>query len=301
MVSTYIYVHGTLQGHLSGGPTSRDLLLYLPLPGSPRAFSCATVAPVTKGVQHPDGPGVELLSSPVRRAVVQALADHRPALVAVDGVARGPVHGMTAAQLATALGLHVTTVRFHLDQLVAGGLVRAAFSHDFGVGRPRKVYDVAPGALDPVRADHGYRALAELLTESFATDVTPAEAGRDWARRHVPARRTPPATTAGQWLGKVAQVVDVLQDWGYTPELSTSDAGRTCRIDLPACPFLDLARTNPAVVCGIHRGLIAGAMQQLGEDDTEVTLLPFVGPDLCRAQVRTRTPFHPRPAPLEEY
>lgn len=255
---------------------------------------------MTKGVQKPEGHGAELLSSPVRRAVMDALVNHRPALVAVNGVTRDPVLGMTAAQLASALGLHVTTVRFHLDQLVAGGLVRATFTKGFGVGRPRKVYEADPGALDTDRGDVALRALAGLLAEHFSSGVTPAEAGRAWAVDHVPAQPGPPASTPGQWLTKMGQMIDVLQDWGYTPELATSEGGRTCRIDLVRCPFLELARTNPAVVCGIHRGLIAGAMEQFGETDTEVSLEPFVGPELCQAHIRTRTPFSPRPASPED-
>ena len=58
-----------------------------------------------------------LLASPVRRALVDALAH-------VEGGDRTP--GLTAAELADEVALHVTTVRFHLDQLVAAGLVEAA-------------------------------------------------------------------------------------------------------------------------------------------------------------------------------
>ena len=59
-------------------------------------------------------------------------------------------------------------------------------------------------------------------------------------------------------------------------------------------PFLGLARSNTAVVCGIHRGLITGSMEQFGEPDTHVGLEPFVGPTTCVALVSTRTPFRDR-------
>ena len=255
---------------------------------------------MTKGVQRYEGRGAELLSSPVRRAVVDALAHHQPSLVTVDGAVRAGPRGMTAAQLATQLGLHVTTVRFHIDQLVAGGLVRAEFARGLGVGRPRKVYDVAPGVPGTERDDAGLKALAAPLAEHFDSNLTPAQAGVAWARCNIKATATERATSPGQWLTKVGHVVDVLQDWGYAPEVSTSEGGRTCHIDLRRCPFLDLARTRPAVVCGIHGGLITGAMEELGEPDVEFSLEPFVGPELCRAHLRTRTPFVPRPNPLEE-
>ena len=63
-------------------------------------------------------------------------------------------------------------------------------------------------------------------------------------------------------------MIDVLQEWGYTPELRTSEGGRVAEVTLAHCPFLELARANPAVVCGIHRGLIAGSLAQLGETAT---------------------------------
>lgn len=241
----------------------------------------------------PDGPpdrGAALLVSPVRRRIVDTLANQRP------GGAPQDVAGMTAAQLAAVLDLHVTTVRFHLDQLVAAGILHAEFSREFGVGRPRKVYAVAPGALDEARDHDAFRILAGLLAESLGDgSLAPEEAGRRWSLRRLARSAEAPADTPGRWLGKIAQMIDVLQSWGYTPELATSEGGRTVRVNLVRCPFIDLAREHPAVVCGIHRGLIAGAMESLGEDDTEVSLEPFVKPDLCRAHVRTRTPFRAQP------
>ena len=232
-----------------------------------------------------------LLASPVRRALVDALAH-------VEGGDRTP--GLTAAELADEVALHVTTVRFHLDQLVAAGLVEAAVRREGGAGRPRKFYTLAPGSLedvDPRVEIAPLRLLSSLLAQTLTAGVsgdsmTPAEAGRRWAAEHVPARPGErPADTPGRWLGKLAQMIDVLQEWGYTPELRTSEGGRTAEVTLAHCPFLDLARANPAVVCGIHRGLIAGSLEQLGENATRVSLEPFVGPTTCIAHISTTTPF----------
>ncbi len=244
---------------------------------------------------------VDLLDSPVRRALVDTVA---------TSAQLDPDHpGMTAAELAAAHDLHVTTVRFHLDQLVAAGLVESRFERAARAGRPRKLYTVAAGSMGPSSASdaHAYRALAELLTSTFARaasgTITPADAGREWARRHVPPVDTGPARSPGQWLSKLGRMVDVLRGWGYTPQVTTSEDGREVSVALVDCPFLDLAMDNPAVVCGIHRGLIAGTMEQLGEGDTEVSLEPFVEPRRCLAHVRTRTPFtvpNPRIRPPEE-
>lgn len=240
-------------------------------------------------VKHDADPkGVDLLMSPVRRAIMDVLAHHEP------GAEGAP--GMTAATLAKELELHVSTVRFHVDQLVGAGLLEAEFTSVFGVGRPRKVYRVAPGSLQesPEADQAALTKLAALLADTFTSGLTPNEAGRRWSQDNVPATGEGPARTPGQWLGKVGRMVDVLEEWGYTPELATTDGGRTAAVELNHCPFLELAKTSPAVVCGVHRGIIDGALQQMGETDTTVSVEPFVGPDHCKAHIATRTPFRSR-------
>ena len=234
-----------------------------------------------------------LLASPVRRRLLDALAN------AASPHGAEPV-GLSAAELARHVGLHVTTVRFHLDRLVAAGLVECAFRRRGGAGCPRKVYSVTPGSLadvDPAGELDSLRLLSALLAQALSEGKggpapTPAEVGRRWAADHVPTDLSDtPADTPGRWLSKVGRMLDVLLEWGYTPELTTDKGGRAAKVVLEACPFLGQARTNPAVVCGIHRGLIAGALTQFGETDTEVGLEPFVGPTTCVAHVSTRTPF----------
>ncbi len=237
-----------------------------------------------------------LMASPVRRSLVAALeAAGRPA----EGAP-----GMTAAELAPHVGLHVTTVRFHLDQLVAAGVLTARFVRQDGAGRPRKVYVVADRVTHD--AEGPLRLLATLLAEAMTAGVsgerlTPVEAGRRWVRDHLPGRpHREPAETPGAWIARVGEVIDVLDEWGYQPELSTSDGGRNARVELSDCPFLDLARENEAVVCGVHRGLIAESMRRVGEPGAEVSLEPFVAPDRCLAHIRRTTPFHSTAAPPPE-
>ena len=105
-----------------------------------------------------------LLASPVRRRIVDAL-------VAVDPV-DDPAAARTAAELAAEVGLHVTTVRFHLDQLVAAGLVDVRGpAARAGAGRPRKFY-VARAGLPrrrrPASEVGSLRLLSGLLAQTLA-------------------------------------------------------------------------------------------------------------------------------------
>jgi predicted ArsR family transcriptional regulator len=244
-------------------------------------------------------PPLSLLDSPVRRRIVDLLAD----AAAGDDEAR---RGRTAAEVAGVLGLHTTTARFHLDQLESGDLVESWLLRG-AVGRPRKLYRVPTRTLPPVADTTGpLRELTALLAESWpSTDegerLTPEEAGRRWALRQAEAgdaEERSPARTPGAWLGKVGEVLDRLRGWGYQPEVRTEEGGRAAELTLVDCPFLQLAQDNPAVVCGVHRGLLRGTLESLGEGETEVSLRPLVEPRVCRARVRTRADFDEPHGPL---
>ncbi|UFN44650.1 helix-turn-helix transcriptional regulator [Nocardioides okcheonensis] len=240
--------------------------------------------------EAPGGATDVVLAHPSRRAIVEAIREHRP------GPRDPDAGGLTAGQLAERLGLHPTTVRFHTARLEQAGVLTSTTTKAFGVGAPRKVYALVRPAAPDRRADYLLRLL-QLMTESFSAGATPQQAGEQWAVRHLDLVPSAPAASPGAWLGKVGPIVDVLQDWGYAPDLTTADHGRTCRLVLAECPFLDLARATPDVVCGIHEGLLRGALRALGEQEVEVVLEPFVGPALCRAAITTHHPFTGPPTP----
>ena len=53
------------------------------------------------------------------------------------------------------------------------------------------------------------------------------------------------------------------------------------------CPFADLARDHPDLVCGLHRGLVAGFVAQMG--DAEVAeFCPLAHRTPCQVAVTSR-------------
>ena len=86
-----------------------------------------------------------------------------------------------AVELASRIGLHVTTVRFHLDALCDEGAIERTRIYRDGVGRPRTGYRAVEERLD-------YRILAEILAmelgETAETRARRAQrAGQQWAGR----------------------------------------------------------------------------------------------------------------------
>ncbi|NMH99519.1 helix-turn-helix transcriptional regulator [Pseudonocardia acidicola] len=203
---------------------------------------------------------------------------------------RAGEHGLDARELAAACGLHVTTVRFHLDVLREAGLVRSESVRAGARGRPRVLYTPASGRDpgDPPGTD-SYQMLASALAAHW-TDPSPEpgqraeQAGWAIAEKH---RLAPPSTGGPSAEQAVAQVSGLFAELGFEPEL-THD-GDDLQIRLHACPFSAVAREHPDVVCTMHLGLLRGALAGLGAPVTVIDLTPFVGPHLCIAHLAPGT------------
>ena len=185
-----------------------------------------------------------------------------------------------AQELAAATGLHVTTVRFHLDLLRRAGLVDSHSQPRGTRGRPRTVYT----AVNHAEAG-GYPALTRLLAAHLADTpearaVRAEQAGMDWAAEFTAETDRSPQVDAYEAARTVTRLFAEL---GFDPELVGEEEDRQIR--LHACPFRDAARANPEVVCSVHLGLLRGTLTRLGAPPTTARLLPFVEPELCLAQL----------------
>lgn len=189
---------------------------------------------------------------------------------------------MDAAALAQATGLHVTTVRFHLDALADAGLVEATREHAARRGRPRMLFSAT--SKTPDDDSTGYARLATVLARHWADEapsptVRAENAGRDWAAsQHL----TPSGDTD---LRAVAERVSTtFNELGF--EAEPEDHGAEQRILLHHCPFAAVAREHPEVACAVHLGLLRGALDSLDAPPSETSLVPFVAPSLCVAHVK---------------
>lgn len=204
-----------------------------------------------------------------------------------------------ATELAARLGLHTTTVRFHLDALCAEGLVERNRLTRAGVGRPRIGYRAVRERLD-------YRILAEILALELGDTADKRRrraeaAGRRWAQRipfDVPGddaagQHVPGATAARKAAEERSVMIAAVFDrMGFGSELVADHKparGKQRTIRLHSCPVRDLARDHPEVACALHRGLLqglAGRGAPVGSaTGMRAELEPFVEPDLCLARV----------------
>jgi predicted ArsR family transcriptional regulator len=210
----------------------------------------------------------------------RALSDPSRARILAELADRGP---LDVREVAERVGLHVNTVRVHLNALARAGLVSSETRPPQGRGRPRLAYDATAAAGE--EGSRRYRLLAEILTALLAGFGPGAgqqleETGEAWGQYLVDS--APPfASLSGEEA--MRRLVGLLDEIGFQPRLEQEARGR--RILMRPCPFLELARVHQDVICPIHLGLIRGALAELGATTRVTKLQPFVRPDLCVAHL----------------
>ena len=209
----------------------------------------------------------------------RALGDPRRARIVEE--LREAADGLDASELASRVGLHPNTVRWHLEILADAGIVVSAPAPRTSPGRPRILYSLAP---EPVA--HGtdeHRLLATVLTGALAGSDNGAaraeEAGEAWGRYLL---AKDPLARRSNDDAAVEEVVELLEGQGFEPSIGDGE------IHMARCPFHGLAESQPEVVCAVHKGLITGALSALGSDLEVEQLDVFVRPDLCVARLGRR-------------
>lgn len=186
-------------------------------------------------------------------------------------------------QVSEQAGLHPNTARFHLDALVDVGLATRRPQPRSTPGRPSMIYEVADS--DGPVGRRRYRLLAEMLTSMIAgvmaqPSEAAAEAGREWGRYLT--EQLPPYARLDPGQA-VERLTEALEEIGFAPESVAEDG--SFRLLLRQCPFREVAERHQEVVCGLHLGLMQGALAQMRAPVSADRLQPFAEPSVCIAEL----------------
>ncbi len=195
---------------------------------------------------------------------------------AIVAMLREQPEPLTQAAVVRATGLHANTVREHLDNLVHRGLVSRTRAEPEGRGRPAWLYALT--AVEPETSE--YAGLAAALAAAIArTSTAPREdatvAGEEWGHELARNRGATPTNPEDAR----DRVVELIDDLGFEPR---RDAADPATLRLTRCPLLEAAHRHPEVVCGVHLGIVRGALEEYGADPTGIDLVPFSEPGACR-------------------
>ena len=156
------------------------------------------------------------------------------------------------AEVAESLGLHPNTVRPHLERMREVGLLDVVSDARGTVGRPQHRYSLAADAPALGFEPPAFPVLARMLLRMAAAARVPAADAVEAGREHG-------AVAAGRFDARVPceeALVAELAVLGFDPAAVEDDDGVT--IGFTRCPFEELARANPDLVCSLHRGLVEG-------------------------------------------
>jgi len=204
---------------------------------------------------------------------------------------RGQARPVSRDEAAEEVGISRKLAAFHLDKLVERGLLTAHYARlpgrgGRGAGRSSKLYEHSDLEIDVSIPERRYDIVGEIMVAALEDDST--ESSREVTRRiayerghaigkEVKARlrmRPPGAERA------LAVAEETLATYGYEPYRVGN------QIALRNCPFHDLSRRAPELVCGMNREFIDGLLRGLGNANVEAALEPTPGE--CCVKLRAR-------------
>jgi predicted ArsR family transcriptional regulator len=192
-------------------------------------------------------------------------------------------HPVSRDEAAAVLGISRGLAAFHLDKLVAAGLLRARPQAPAGgvprVGRRPKVYAPSDLELGITIPQRHYELVGELLVDAVA-QVTPDEPPLAAATRIANAKGQELGThlRRARALGRLGPeralttAGELLEQYGYEPERWHPHILR-----LRNCPFHTLARRAPDVICAMNQALLDGLLRGLGDQRIQAVLAPRPG------------------------
>lgn len=191
-------------------------------------------------------------------------------------VVRRP-HPVSRDDVAGALGVPRPTAAFHLDRLVADGLLDVHYERRTGrtgpgAGRPAKLYRRSDASVTVSLPERRYDLAGELLASALDESERSGQPPRAVLERRARLR--------GRELGEEARaagadgrdaVVSALEEQGFEPR--SVDAG----IALANCPFHALASRHTELVCGMNLHLLEGLLEGVPSARLTARLRPEQG------------------------
>jgi predicted ArsR family transcriptional regulator len=195
-------------------------------------------------------------SATPRLDILKALGDNTRYAIYLE-LARAPVP-LATADVAESLGLHVNTVRPHLERMREVGLLEVQADSRGTVGRPQHRWSLAADApslgLEPAAFPLLARMLVRAATRIGATAADAVAAGREQGAAAAPGRVAA--------AGALSALVDELDRLGFDPAVAVD--GDATTVAFAHCPFRELAEAAPELVCNLHRGLVEGFVGATG-------------------------------------
>jgi predicted ArsR family transcriptional regulator len=202
-------------------------------------------------------------------------------------------HPVTREQAAEAVGISRKLAAFHLDKLVAAGLLRSDYEPVGGlrkVGRTPKAYSPVDADIRVSIPERQHDVLATILINAVLTERSD-ETAQQAVMRTAHERGRSVATTERQQLrpGRLGAEraltlsEGLLRRHGYEP-----DRVSPICVQLRNCPFHPVTGQSPELVCGLNHAFLTGFLDGLHAPAVEAVVEPRAGE--CCVELRLSKP-----------
>ena len=190
---------------------------------------------------------------------------------------------LATADISESLALHPNTVRPHLERMREAGLLAVEVGGRGDVGRPQHRYSIAANAPSlgfepPTMPVLARMVLAMAARLQASADDAEAVGRTEGATRARPYQQAPSTLEA---------LVSDLDRLGFDPVVTEADDPDAAVVAFSHCPFAELAETHPELVCGLHRGLVAGFVAEMGDAQVD-EFCTLISRTPCRVTVAPR-------------
>jgi predicted ArsR family transcriptional regulator len=227
----------------------------------------------------------------VRLDVLKALGDNTRYAIYLE-LARSS-RPLATSDIADSLALHANTVRPHLERMREVGLLDVQVGGRGDVGRPQHRYSIAADApslgLEPPTTPVLVNMVLAMAKRLQASSDDAVAVGEDEGRRRARPYADAPST--------LEALVSDLDKLGFDPLVTDAHVGdqgidkdiadASAIVAFANCPFAEVAREHPELVCGLHKGLVEGFVAGMGDAEaSDFGTLTSRTP--CRVTVSTR-------------
>lgn len=191
---------------------------------------------------------------------------------------------LATADISESLDLHPNTVRPHLERMREAGLLDVEVGGRGDVGRPQHRYSIAANAPSLGFEPPTMPVLARMVL-SMAARLQASADDAEAVGRTEGATRARPHAQAPSTLEALVSDLDCL---GFDPVVTDmADDPDAAVVAFSHCPFAELAESHPELVCGLHRGLVAGFVAEMGDAEVD-EFCTLTSRTPCRVTVASR-------------
>ena len=222
------------------------------------------------------------LHGPPQLDLLKALGDNTRYAIYLE-LARS-ARPLATADISESLNLHPNTVRPHLERMREAGLIDVEVGGRGDVGRPQHRYSIAANAPSLGFEPPTMPVLARMVL-SMAARLQASADDAEAVGRTEGATRAEPYQQAPSTLEALVSDLDRL---GFDPVVTdAADDPDAAVVAFSHCPFAELAAAHPELVCGLHRGLVAGFVAEMGDAEVD-EFCTLISRTPCRVTVGSR-------------